>query len=43
MDKKKQLETLALVFGAAVVIGAIWFWSLQVGDALDPLRLAYPD
>jgi hypothetical protein len=43
MDKKALLEKTALVFGIAVILGAIWFWSLQVGDTLETLRLAYPD
>lgn len=40
MDKKKILETTSLVFAAGVFIGAIWFWTLQVGDVLEILRMA---
>ncbi len=43
MDKKAILEKTALVCGVAIILGAIWFWSLQVGDTLETLRLAYPD
>ncbi len=40
MNKKNVLEKLSLAFGAAVVIGAIWFWSLQVMEVIEILRLA---
>ena len=43
MNKKVLLERVAIVFGIAVIIGAIWFYSLQIGDTLDTLRLAYPE
>lgn len=43
MDKKAVLEKVAIVFGAAVIIVAVWFYSEQVGDTLDTLRLAYPE
>ena len=43
MDKKAVLERVAIVFGLAVIVGAIWFYSLQIGDTLDTLKLAYPE
>jgi len=41
MDKKKVLETTAMVFGVGVFVGAVWFWSLQIGDVLEILEMAY--
>lgn len=41
MDKKKFLETAAMAFGISIFIGAIWFWTLQVGDVLEILEMAY--
>ncbi len=38
---QRLLERLALGTTAGVIIGAIWFWTLQVGDVLEILRLAY--
>ena len=43
MNKKAVLERIAIVFGIAVIIGACWFYSIQIGDTLETLRLAYPD
>jgi len=43
MDKKAVLEKVAIAFGIAVIVGAIWFYSIQIGDTLETLRLAYPD
>ena len=43
MDKKAILERAAIAFGVAVIVGAVWFYSLQIGDTLDTLRLAYPE
>ncbi len=40
MGKKSILEKVTITFGIAVIIGAIWFWSLQVGDVLELLRVA---
>ena len=40
MNKKDILEKVSLAFGAAVVIGAVWFWTLQVMDVMEILRLA---
>ena len=40
MEKKAILEAAAFVFGAAVLIGAAWFWTLQIGDVLELLSLA---
>ncbi|XOV84946.1 MAG: hypothetical protein ACFHXK_07440 [bacterium] len=41
MDRKKLLETVSMVFGVSIFIGAVWFWSLQVGDVLEILEMAY--
>jgi hypothetical protein len=41
MDKKKVLETTVMVFGVGILVGAVWFWSLQVGDVLEILEMAY--
>jgi len=43
MNKKTMLERTVIVFGVVVISGAIWFYSIQVGDTLEILRLAYPD
>ena len=43
MDKKAILEKVVIVFGVAVIVVAIWFYAVQVGDTLDTLRLAYPE
>ncbi len=39
--RKSVLEKLALMVSAAVIISAAWFWTAQVGDVLETLRLAY--
>lgn len=38
---KGLLEKLALTTSVLVLIAAVWFWTLQVGDVLETLRLAY--
>lgn len=38
---KSTLEKVALVTSSLVLVAAIWFWSLQVGDVLETLKLAY--
>ena len=38
---KQLLEKLALAGGVLIVLGAAWFWALQVGDVLELLELAY--
>ena len=43
MDKKAILEKVVIAFGIAVIIGAVWFYAVQVDDTLATLRLAYPD
>lgn len=43
MNKKAVLEKVVIVFGIMVIIGASWFYSVQLGDTLDTLRMAYPD
>jgi hypothetical protein len=43
MNKKAVLEKVVIVFGIMVIIGACWFYSVQLGDTLDTLRMAYPD
>ncbi len=40
MDKQAILEKIAMAFGVAIVIGGIWFWTRQVGDTLELLRMA---
>jgi ABC-type uncharacterized transport system permease subunit len=40
MEKQAILEKIALAFGVAVILGAIWFWTLQVEDVLELLRAA---
>ncbi len=37
---KSVLEKLAFSFAAVVFTAAIWFWSRQIGDVLDTLKLA---
>ena len=39
--KKKTLERAAFGFAAVVIAAALWFWSRQVGDVIELLRLAY--
>ena len=38
---KKALERAAYGFAAVVIAAAVWFWSHQVGDVIDLLRMAY--
>ena len=38
---RRMLQRIAIVYCAAVVAGAIWFWSLQVHSVIELLRLAY--
>lgn len=38
---QQLLERIALGATAGVIVGAIWFWALQVGDVIEILRLAY--
>ena len=38
---KSNLEKLALLTSTAVLIAGVWFWSLQIGDVLETLKLAY--
>ena len=38
---KKTLERAAFGFAAVVIAAAAWFWSRQVGDVIELLRLAY--
>ena len=35
------LEKIATTVSTAVIIGAVWFWILQIGDVLETLKLAY--
>jgi hypothetical protein len=37
---KSVLEKLAISFAVLVFTSAIWFWSRQVGDVLETLKLA---
>ena len=43
MDKKAVLEKVAIAFGIAVIVGFIWFYSVQLGDTMEILNMAYPD
>ncbi len=43
MLNQTALERIAIAFGIAVIAGAVWFYSMQVGDTLETLRLAYPE
>lgn len=36
-----MLERLALAGSVLIISAAVWFWTLQVGDVLETLRLAY--
>ena len=38
---KKALERAVFSFAAVVIAAALWFWSRQVGDVIELLRLAY--
>ena len=38
---RKVLEKAAYGFAAVVIAAAVWFWSRQVGDVIDLLRMAY--
>ena len=38
---KKTLERAVYGFAAVVIAAAVWFWSRQVGDVIELLRLAY--
>ena len=38
---RRLLQRLAIAYCAAVLGGAIWFWTLQVQSVIDLLRLAY--
>ncbi len=39
--KKVRIERTALVFCSLVLVGGLWFWTLQVMDVLETLALAY--
>ena len=39
--KRRFLEKAVFGFAAVVIAAAIWFWSRQVGEVIDLLRLAY--
>jgi hypothetical protein len=38
---KSILEKIATAVSAAVIVSAVWFWILQIGDVLETLKLAY--
>jgi len=38
---KSLLEKLALFASGLVFVAAAWFWTAQIGDVLETLRLAY--
>lgn len=41
MGKQAVLEKLAVVAAVIVIVTAGWFWSAQIGDVLETLKLAY--
>ncbi len=41
MKKQTILENAAIVIALAVVVSTGWFWTLQVIDVIETLRLAY--
>jgi hypothetical protein len=40
MDKQAMLEKVAMTFGVGIIIAALWFWTRQIGDTLELLRMA---
>lgn len=38
---RKNLQRIAIAYGAAVLAGALWFWTLQVQSVIELLRIAY--
>ena len=40
---KQILERLALISASAIIIAGAWFWTLQIGDVIELLRMAYGD
>jgi hypothetical protein len=38
---REGLEKVALGLSAVVLISAMWFWALQIGDVIELLNLAY--
>lgn len=40
-QKQRWLERVAVLFGACVVGGAIWYWLAQVRSVLEVLEMAY--
>ena len=41
VDTKKLLEKMAMAMACVVVGVAMWFWSRQIMDVIEMLRLAY--
>ena len=37
----RTLQKVALGASLLILVGAVWFWALQVGDVLELLELAY--
>jgi hypothetical protein len=38
---KSMLEKVAIGFGGVVLLGALWFWSLQIMSVVELLQMAY--
>jgi hypothetical protein len=38
---KATLEKFALAISSLVLVTAVWFWSQQIGNVLETLKLAY--
>jgi D-alanyl-lipoteichoic acid acyltransferase DltB (MBOAT superfamily) len=38
---RKILQSVAVVYCAAVLVAALWFWSRQVNSVIELLRIAY--
>ena len=41
MSRRDWLQRIAIAYCAAVLAGAVWFWSLQVQSVIELLRMAY--
>jgi hypothetical protein len=39
--KRRRLEVTAIAFAAGVMVAASWFWTRQVFEVIELLRLAY--
>ena len=39
--KQATLEKLAIVLAAGVIVSAVWFYVIQIGDVIEMLEMAY--